>query len=126
MKRILLILLVALGLGAGVTTLSSSAVFADAKSEVCGGVNAAAGGTGCTADAGITALIATIVNIFSWIVGVLAVIMIIYAGFSYVSSGGDSSKIATAKNTLIYAIIGIIVVAFSQIIVKFVLGKVTA
>lgn len=126
MKKILLTLFIAVGIGSGAAALvSGPTVFADAKGEICKGVNAAAGGTGCTGDAGINNLIAAIVNIFSWVVGVLAVIMIIYAGFTYVASGGDSGKIGTAKSTLIYAIVGIIVVAFSQVIVKFVLQKVT-
>ena len=123
MKRILLTLLMIIGIGTGVVALNTPTVFADAKAEVCNGVNAVAGGTGCTGDAGINNLITTIITIFSWIVGVLAVIMIIYAGFLYVSSGGDSGKISTAKNTLIYAIIGVVIVAFSQVIVKFVLQK---
>lgn len=125
MKRILLTLMLVLGIGASVVALNAPTAFADAKAEVCNGVNAAAGGTGCTGDAGVNSLITTVITIFSWIVGVLAVIMIIYAGFLYVTSGGDSGKISSAKNTLIYAIIGVIVVAFSQIIVKFVLQKVT-
>jgi len=70
-------------------------------------------------------IIKTIVNIFSAIVGVVSVIMIIYGGFKYISSGGDSNKVTEAKNTIIYAVIGLVVVALAQFIVQFVLGKVT-
>jgi len=104
------------------------ALAASAKDEICAGVGAAAGGSGCTTPAGsptTTSLINTIVNILSIIVGVLAVIMIIFAGFQYVTSGGDSGKLASAKNTLIYAIVGIIIVAFAQTIVKFVINETT-
>ncbi len=73
----------------------------------------------------INSIIETIVNLFSVIVGVIAVIMIIWGGLRYITSGGDSGKITTAKNTIIYAIIGLIVVALAQFIVKFVLNKVT-
>ncbi len=69
-------------------------------------------------------LIGDIVNILSIIVGVVAVIMIIYGGFRYVTSSGDSANISTAKNIIIYAIIGLIVAALAQIIVKFVLANV--
>ena len=50
------------------------------------------------------------------IVGVVAIIMIIVGGFRYITSGGDSSKVGSAKNTIIYAIIGLILVALAQII----------
>ena len=48
--------------------------------------------------------------------------MIIYAGFKYVTSGGESNSVSSAKNTLIYAIIGIIVVVLAQLIVHYVLN----
>ena len=70
-------------------------------------------------------LITTIVNIFSIIVGLISVVMIIYGGFRYVTSGGDSNNVSSAKNTIIYAIIGLVVVALAQFIVQFVLDKVT-
>ena len=52
-------------------------------------------------------------------------IVIVVAGFKYVTSAGDASKIASAKNTLIYAIVGLIIVAMSQAIVRFVLQRAT-
>ena len=48
-------------------------------------------------------------------------IMIIIGGFKYVTSGGDTNSIASAKNTIIYAIIGIVLAALGQILVHFVL-----
>lgn len=75
------------------------------------------------ADTSIDELITNIVNIFSVIVGVIAVIMIIIGGFRYVTSGGDSSNVTSAKNTIMYAIIGLIIVALAQIIVRFVLNQ---
>lgn len=127
MKRLLITLLVVLGLGTTFAFAAAPSAYADAKSEICSGVGAATGSTGCKPpekSPTIDGLIKTIVNVLSWVVGVLAVIMIIYAGFQYVTSGGDSGKISNAKNTLIYAIIGIVIVAFSQAIVLFVLSKV--
>lgn len=72
----------------------------------------------------INKLITNIVNIFSVIVGVVAVIMIIVGGFRYITSGGDSNNISSAKNTIIYAIIGLVIVVFAQFIVQFVLNRV--
>lgn len=74
---------------------------------------------------GINNIIKTVINIFSLIVGVVAVIMIIVGGFRYITSGGDSSNVSSAKNTIIYAIIGLVIVALAQFIVQFVLNKVT-
>lgn len=64
-----------------------------------------------------------VVNIFSLIVGIAAVIMIIFGGFRYITSGGDSGKVGNAKNSLIYAIVGLVVVALAQVIVRFVLSQ---
>jgi hypothetical protein len=59
------------------------------------------------------------------VVGVIAVIMIIIGGLKYVTSGGDSSAVGSAKNTIIYALVGLVVVALAQALVKFVLAKTT-
>jgi hypothetical protein len=88
-------------------------------------------GEGCdssveTGSQGINDIITTIINVFSIIVGVVSVIMIIYGGFKYITSGGDSGNVSSAKNTIIYAVIGLVVVALAQFIVQFVLDKVTS
>jgi hypothetical protein len=51
--------------------------------------------------------------------------MIVWGGLRYITSGGDSNKLSSAKNTIIYALIGLIIVALSQFIVRFVLAKAT-
>lgn len=74
----------------------------------------------------VNQLITDAVNIFSAIVGIISVIMIIFGGFKYITSGGDSNNVSAAKNTIIYAVIGLVVVAMAQFIVQFVLNKVTS
>jgi hypothetical protein len=109
----------------------ASAESPNIQDSVCGAANSLqvndAGN--CTATSTgtdkINGFITTIVNVFSIIVGVVAVIMIIVGGFRYITSGGDSNNISSAKNTIIYAIIGLIIVALAQFIVQFVLNKVT-
>ncbi|HVA11278.1 MAG TPA: pilin [Candidatus Dormibacteraeota bacterium] len=64
-----------------------------------------------------------LVNLFSIVVGAVSVVMIIYGGFRYITSGGDSGRVGNAKNTLIYAIVGLVIVALAQIIVHFVLNQ---
>jgi Type IV secretion system pilin len=65
------------------------------------------------------------INIFSLIVGILSVIMIIFGGLKYITSGGDSGKVTGAKTTVIYAVIGLVIVALAQFMVQFVLNKVS-
>lgn len=73
----------------------------------------------------INSLIHTVVNLLSAIVGIVAVIMIIVGGLRYITSGGNDTSVTSAKNTILYAIIGLIIVALAQILVRFTLSKVT-
>jgi hypothetical protein len=52
--------------------------------------------------------------------------MIIIGGLKYVTSAGDSNSITSAKNTILYAIIGIIIAASAQFLVQFVLRRTDA
>ncbi len=76
-------------------------------------------------DEAVNDLITTVINVFSLVVGVVSVIMIIVGGFKYITSGGDSGGVSSAKNTILFAIVGLIIVALAQVIVRFVLGQVT-
>lgn len=95
------------------------------KAAVCEGV--ALTGSDCTTSAGpsVESSVATVINIFSFFVGIAAVIMIIIGGFKYIIASGDSSNIKSAKDTILYALIGLGVVALAQVIVKFVIHNVT-
>jgi hypothetical protein len=73
----------------------------------------------------INKIVKTIVNLLSAMVGLVAVIMIIIGGFRYITSGGNDTSVTAAKNTILYAIIGLVVVALAQIIVRFTLSKLT-
>lgn len=70
-------------------------------------------------------ILTTVINIFSLVVGVVSVIMIIIGGLKYITSGGDSGNVSGAKNTILYAIIGLVIVALAQVIVHFVLTRVS-
>ena len=65
----------------------------------------------------------TIINTILYILGIIAVIMIVIGGFRYVVSNGDSSSITAAKNTIFYAVIGLVVAMLAFTIVNFVVGK---
>jgi hypothetical protein len=51
--------------------------------------------------------------------------MILFGGLRYVLSGGNSSAVTSAKNTIMYAIIGLVVAFFAYAIVQFVMGALT-
>ena len=63
----------------------------------------------------------TIVDILLFLIGFLSVIMLIYGGIQYTLSSGDSGKVTNAKNTILYAVVGLIVAILSYAIVDFVL-----
>jgi hypothetical protein len=117
---------------AGAAILLPATLYAqDIQNSLCAGANldvdsnCQTGVTGEDATNTINNIIATVINIFSFIVGVVSVIMIIIGGFRYITSGGDSNNVTAAKNTILYAIIGLVIVALAQIIVRFVLRQVT-
>ncbi len=70
-----------------------------------------------------TALV-NVVNYFLYAVGIAAVVMIVYGGFLYTSSGGDAGKLAKAKNTILWSVIGLIVAVLAYAIVNFAIGVV--
>lgn len=127
MKRILLTAFALLSLSfAGIAATSPQLAFAqNAQQRICEGIGATSGG-GCTnGGKEISNTVKGVIGLFSTVIGIAAVIVIIAAGFRYVTSGGDSSKINAAKTELTYAIVGLIVAALAQFIVKFVLQRTT-
>ena len=70
----------------------------------------------------VNSLVTTAINLFSWIIGIISVVMIMVGGVKYITSQGSSDSVSGAKNTILYAVIGLIVVALAQLIVRFVLG----
>jgi len=82
-------------------------------------------GKACNGASSLNGVVSSILNLLSVLVGVAAVIMIIVSGFRYITSGGDATKVGAAKSALIYAIVGLVIVALAQVIVHFVFAKVT-
>ena len=124
MKKILpTLILIAFGLTALLSlTISDSA----AAYSIMEGVDAARG-TDVPSDLfGNAGIITTITNTLLFLAGALAVIMVIIGGFRYVTSAGNSSSVTAAKNTILYAIIGLIVAFLAYAAVNWVLGAVTS
>ena len=73
---------------------------------------------------GVNGVFTKITNTVLYAVGIISVIMLIYGGLRYVISGGDSKKVTDAKNTIMYAIIGLIISILAYAIVNFVINAV--
>lgn len=64
-----------------------------------------------------------IINTLLFLVGAVAVVMIIVGGIRYTVSNGEQSAITGAKNTILYAVVGLVVAIMSFAIVNFVLSR---
>ena len=118
MKKFLIAALVSLGIV--VTPLAMDApVFANAKSEVTSGVSSVNDGNSTD----LPSFITNIVNILLFLAGAIAVIVIIIGGIRYVMSSGDAGQVQAAKNTILYAVVGLVVVIMAYAIVNFVINQ---
>lgn len=77
---------------------------------------------GATQQDNFQTLMQNIINTILVVLGMIAVIMIIIGGVRYTTSNGDSSQIQSAKNTILYSVVGLVVAILSFAIVNFVLG----
>lgn len=112
--------------------VSPSAIAADNLQQICNegdNKNSAlcAGYTSSKPDSKenpLLKLLRNITDILSYLAGALAVIFVMVGGFKYITSAGDPQKAASGRQTLTYALIGLIVVVLSRILILFILGKV--
>lgn len=74
----------------------------------------------CADDEEATDIVKNLVNTFLFVIGLLSVIMIIHSGLKYTTSRGDAEAVKSAKNTLLYAVVGLIVAISAYAIVNFV------
>ncbi|MBR3256947.1 hypothetical protein IKG02_01505 [Candidatus Saccharibacteria bacterium] len=90
------------------------------NSEIDADLKAAAG---CSNDKDAKGLVKTVVQVLLWVVGAVSVVMIIVSGIQLTASAGNPGAVAKAKNTLIYAIVGLAIAILAYAIVNFVLTK---
>lgn len=105
--------------------LSLASETGDAVCETVGRINA---NSGCQSDASSNANVSRVIhgglNLLSFVAGALAVFMLILGGVKYITSRGDSAGVSSAKGYIIYALIGVVIVALSQTIAYFVIDAV--
>lgn len=105
----------------GATSLSFVPLVAHADATVQDAVNSVQPPSAATGN--LTTNITNIINVMLLLIGIVAVIMLIIGGFRYVLSNGNEKAITGAKDTILYAIIGIVVALLSFAIVNFVLSR---
>lgn len=116
-----------------VPTAANAAVTCDDPSVNPNAINnGVGGGANCVAPTsqgatnslfGPDGVFVTVTNILIFIIGAIAVIMLIIGGIRYVLSQGDQSAITSAKNTILYAIIGIVVAMLAYGAINFVTAQ---
>ena len=112
--------LLTIGFGVALVTAPVSAL---GEGGAPAGINAARGdNTPANLANGDSSIVRRAINIMLFGVGVLSVVMLIFGGFRYVISGGKKESVTNAKNTILYAIIGLLVAVFAYAIINFILG----
>jgi hypothetical protein len=108
-------------LALGVSVLGGDVAFAQTDLTLQGGADSAEGDEVATDLFGATGVFRTVTNILLFLVGAVSVIMLIIGGIRYVVSGGDQAAVTSAKNTILYAIVGIVIAFLAYAAVNFVI-----
>jgi|ERR687885_609111 hypothetical protein len=116
MKKIKLAIIGVFMAFSAVALLPVATYAANPAEDIRGGVNSIGGGGGASLENNLE----TIVNILLFILGAIAVIMIVIGGIRYATSNGEASQIKSAKDTILYSVIGLIVAIMAYAIVNFV------
>lgn len=93
----------------------------EAQGGAAGEMRRGADTTGTQGGQDVDQIIQTVVNVLFFILGAVAVIMIIWSGIRYVTSAGNATAVTSAKNTLIYSVVGLIVAMLAYAIVSFII-----
>ena len=112
------------GLALSTVLVAAPVAVESASAQVQDGLNMTK--TADTQNTSVNTLIRNVINILLWAIGIVSVIMIIIGGFRYATSNGDSNQVSAAKNTIMYAVIGLVIAIFAYAIVKFVFVQITA
>lgn len=119
MTLITAVTLFGVGLAANVSKVAAIDVFTNGA---CSGATGAGSSAICGAAKQDDAqnIIKNVINTMLFVLGMIAVIMIVIGGIRYVTSGGDSTQVAAAKNTVLYSVVGLVIAIMAFAIVNFV------
>ena len=112
------------GLALSTVLVAAPVAVESASAQVQDGLNMTK--TADTQNTSVNTLIRNVINILLWAIGIVSVIMIIIGGIRYATSNGDSNQVSAAKNTIMYAVIGLVIAIFAYAIVYFVFDQITA
>lgn len=127
LQGLLIVPVLALGVSLATGVVASPAAHAqtscspDASGGIKGGAGCAQGDDQQSELFGDSGLFKTVTNVLLFIIGAISVIMLIIGGIRYTTSNGDSTAVTNAKNTILYAVIGIIVALLAYALVNFVI-----
>lgn len=113
------VIMVALSLVGFLTVVIVPDVGASTAGNIQDGVDRVT--TGNTAGTSLESIIRIVINTLLFLIGIVAVVMIIMGGFRYIVSNGDTGAMTAAKNTILYAVVGLVVAIAAFAIVNFVL-----
>lgn len=133
-QGLMLVPALALTLSFVTPSVTSASSISDNANNAAGGCDNIEGGpaagaacakpaSGATELFGEGGIFITITNILLFIIGAIAVVMLIIGGIRYVVSSGDQNAVTSAKNTILYAIIGIVVAFLAYAAVNFVTAQ---
>lgn len=94
-----------------------------ASNDLFGGEEAAISTNIGLTDSPIVVIIARLINILLGLLGIIALSLIVYAGFLWMTSAGDPQKIEKAKKMIAAAVIGLVIILSSYSLVRYFLGK---
>lgn len=118
----LIVIVAMLGLSTG-TISAATNPFNDVCSQSSASTSNVCTNTNSNPIYGPTGIIGKVTKVIAYITGIMAVIFVMIGGFMYITSGGDSNRVNSAKNTILYALIGIVVIVAAQSIIIFVVDR---
>ncbi len=119
-QALLLVPMLALSVSVAVPATSYAADCDPSNLSITSGADCAQGQGQATDLFGGGSVFEKVTNILLFLVGAISVIMLIIGGIRYVISAGDQAQVTSAKNTILYAIVGIVVAFLAFAAVKFV------
>lgn len=126
LQSLLIVPALALGISFALPVLQPAPVNAQFNQGLQEGADSSKGKDQQTELFGTNGIFKTITNVLLFIIGAISVIMLIIGGIRYTVSNGDSAAVTSAKNTILYAVIGIVVAILAYALVNFVITSFSA